>query len=252
MGMRILLATLVVLAVTLARGSSNPGVALNSTDLTSAELTSIVQQMERAQAQVTIPNHIKRDYRLSRVNSARVDSEVIADIDFRAPGKYNVEKRSGSSIGAQVVKRVVEHEVEVGASSQKSRSAAVTRENYLFTYLGEAVLDGQSYYLLHLDPKRKQPELLSGQAWVDKKSFLIRRLEGTAKSPSLWVKKIHVQFDFDSPRGIWVLSNMEAVADVRFLGARKLTSHIMNYEAASVVAAKIVAVPPIASVLLTK
>ena len=208
--------------------------------------------MERAQAQVTIPNHIKRDYRLGRVNSARIDSEVIAEIDFRGPGKYNVEKRSGSTIGAQVVKRVVEHEVEVGASSQKSRSAAVTRENYLFTYLGEAALDGQSYYLLRLDPKRKQPELLSGQAWVDKKSFLIRRLEGTVKSPSVWVKKVHVKFDFDSARGIWVLSNMEAVADVRFLGARKLTSHVMNYEAASAVATKIVAVPPIASVLLSK
>lgn len=247
MEMRISLAMLLALSVTLARGSSN-----SESDLTSTDLTSIVQRMERAQAQVTIPNHIKRDYRLSRVNSARVDSEVIAEIDFRAPGKYSVEKRSGSTIGAQVVKRVVEHEVEVGASSQKSRSAAITRENYLFSYVGEGVLDGRSYYLLRLDPKRKQPELLSGQAWIDKKSFLIRRLEGTVKAPSLWVRKVHVQFDFDSPRGMWVLSHMEAVADVRFLGARKLTSHVMNYEAASVVAEKIGVVPPIASVLLSK
>jgi hypothetical protein len=53
---------------------------------------------------------------------------------------------------------------------------------------------------------------------------------------------------------MWVLSNMEAVADVRFLGARKLTSHVMNYEAASVVAEKkkIGAVAPTASVLLLK
>jgi len=208
--------------------------------------------MERAQAEVSIPNHIKRDYRLSRVNSARVDSEVIAEIDFRAPGKCSVEKRSGSIVGAQVVKRIVEHEVGIGASSQKSRSAAVTRENYLFSYLGEAVLDGQSYYLLRLDPRRKQPELLSGQAWVDKQSFLIRRLEGTVKSPSLWVRKIHLQFDFDSARGMWVLSNMVAVADVRLLGARKLTSHVLNYEAASVVAEKTRAVAPTASALLSK
>jgi hypothetical protein len=242
MRMRIILAMMLVLAVTLARGSSN----------SESDLTSIVQKMERAQAAVSIPNHVRRDYRLSRVNSAKVDSEVIAKIDFRAPGKYSIEKRSGSSMGAQVVKRILEHEVEIGASRQKSMSAAVTRENYLFTYLGEAVLDGQSYYLLRLDPKRKQPELISGQAWVDKQSFLIRRLEGTVRSPSIWVTKIHVQFDFDSPKGLWVLSNMEAVADVRFLGARKLTSHVMNYDAASVVADKIGAVPPIATVLLSK
>jgi len=241
MGMRILVAVLLALAVTLARGSSN----------SESDLNSIVQKMERAQAAVTIPNRIKRDYRLSRANSAKVDSEVIAEIDFRAPGKYRVERRSGSSVGAQVVKRIVEHEVEVGTSRQKSRSAAVTRENYLFTYLGEAALDGQSYYLLHLDPRRKQPELISGLAWIDKQSFLIRRLDGTVKSPSLWVKKIHIQFDFDGSKGMWVLSNMEAVADVRFLGARKLTSQVMNYEATSVVAEKTrTPAAPIATALL--
>jgi hypothetical protein len=54
----------------------------------------------------------------------------------------------------------------------------------------------------------------------------------------MWVKKIHTQldFDFDPSQRMWVLSNMEAVADVRFLGARKLTSHVINYEATSVVA----------------
>jgi hypothetical protein len=241
MGLRIVVAMLLVLAVTLARGTSN----------SESDLNSVVQKMERAQAAVTIPNHIKRDYRLSRVNNAKIDSEVIAEIDFRAPGKYSIERRSGSSVGAQVVKRILEHEVEVGASSQKSRAAAVTRENYLFTYLGEAVLDGQPYYLLHLDPRRKQPELISGLAWIDKQSFLIRRLDGAVKSPSLWVKKIHVQFDFDGSKGMWVLSNMEAVADVRFLGLRRLTSQVMNYEAASVVAEKARTVaPPIAAVLL--
>ena len=217
-----------------------------------AQLTFIVEKMERAQAQVKIPNHLKRDYRLSRANSATVDSEVIAEIDFRAPGNYTIEKHSGSSLGAQLVKRVLEHEVSMAVSSQKSRSAAITRENYSFSYLGEAVLDGQSYYLLRIDPRRKQPDLISGQAWVDKQTFLIRRLEGTAKSPSIWVRKIHVRFDFDSPRGTWSLSNMEAIADVRFLGARRLTSHAMNDGAASIVAEKIGTVPPIASVLLAK
>src|ERR1700689_10206 len=113
MGGRILVAMALVLVVTLARGSSNSESGLNS----------IVQQMERAQARVTIPNHVKRDYRLSRVNNSKIDSEVIAEIDFRAPGKYSVEKSSGSNIGPQVVKRILEHEVEVSASNQKSRSS---------------------------------------------------------------------------------------------------------------------------------
>src|ERR1035441_5505498 len=231
-------------SVTFAQGRPNPA----SPD----QLTFIVENMERAQSEVSIPSHVVRDYRLSRPNSAKVDSYVTAEVDFRPPGNYTIQKRSGSSIGEGVVKRILKGEVEIAVSFEKSAAAAVTRKNYVFSYLGDTVLEGHSYYLLRLDPRRKQPELISGQAWVDKQSFLIRRLEGTVKSPSMWVKKIHVRFDFDSPRGIWVLSNMAAVADVRFLGARKLTSHVINYEAASVVAEKIGAVAPTASALLSK
>jgi hypothetical protein len=212
--------------------------ALGSPPAPPNQLTFIVANMERAQAAVNIPNHVKRDYKLGRPNASAAESEVIADVDFRAPGNYTVEQHSGSNMGPQIVKRVLAREVGIAVSSDKSRSAAVTHENYLFSFLGEARLNGQSYYLLGLEPKRKQSELISGQAWVDKQSFLIRRIDGTIKSPSMWVKKIHTQldFDFDPSQRMWVLSNMEAVADVRFLGARKLTSHVINYEATSVVA----------------
>jgi hypothetical protein len=75
---------LLVITVTFARGSSD------------SALTSIVQKMERAQAEVGIPNHVKRDYQLSRMNNAGVDSEVIADIDFRLP--CGAQKFNPSSI----------------------------------------------------------------------------------------------------------------------------------------------------------
>jgi hypothetical protein len=208
-----------------AQGSSAP-----------PDLTSIVERMERAQSAIRILPHVTRDYQLGRPGSAKVDSDVLAEVDFRT-GKYTVKKRSGSSAGELVVKRCLDHELAIAASSQESRAAAVTRENYVFSEVAESVLDGSSYYLLKLAPKRpKQPELISGQVWVDKKSFLIRRIEGGVMSPSWWVKKIHVRFDFDSAQGMWVINNMEAVADVRYLGARKLTSTSYVDEAVSVVA----------------
>jgi hypothetical protein len=82
-----LLLLLTVVTPTLAQASQNPAHP--------AQPTFIVENMERAQAEVNIPNHVKRDYRLSRANSSRVDSEVIAEIDFRAPGNYTIEKHSG-------------------------------------------------------------------------------------------------------------------------------------------------------------
>jgi hypothetical protein len=228
--MRAITRMLLLLVLTVTAQGSNPA----------PSFTSIVEHMERAQSEIRIPNHVTRDYRFGRQDSAKVDSDVFADIDFRT-GKYTVKKLSGSGAGVQVVKRILEQEVSIAASSQKSRLTAVTHENYVFSDLGETILDGQSYYLLRLDPKRpKQPELISGQVWVDKQSFLIRRIEGGVKSSSWWVKTIHVRLDFASPRGMWVLSGMEAVANVRYLGDRKLTSQMSSFsgEAASVVAAK--------------
>ena len=217
------------------------------------KVADIVERMERAQSGVSSPNHMTRDYRLGRQGSASVDSYGIAEVDFRPPGKYTVTKRSGSRSCDQAVKYVLKREIEIAVSITKSRAVAVTRENYVFSYLGETVLDGQSYYLLHLDPKRKQPELILGQAWIDKQSFLIRRIEGNiAKSPSWLVRSVHIRFDFANSQGMWVQSSLEAVADIRWLGAQKLTSHVLDYEAASAVAAKtpkIGVAPPAAAVL---
>jgi len=217
--MRATLRLLVLLVPALTAHGSNPV----------PFLAPIVEQMERAQSEIGIPNHVTRDYQFGREGSARVDSDVSADVDFRT-GTYTVKKLSGSGVGVQVVKRILEREVAIAASTQKSRLTAITRENYVFSYLGEAALDGQSYYLLRLDPSRpKQPELISGQVWVDKRSFLIRRIEGGVKSSSWWVKKVHVRLDFANPQGTWVLSGMEAVASVRYLGDRKLTSHMSSF-----------------------
>ncbi len=228
--MRSTIRMLLLLALTVTAQGRNPA----------PSLTFIVEHMERAQSEISIPNHVTRDYRFSRQDSARIDSDVFADVDFRT-GKYTVKKLSGSGVGVQVVKRILEQEVAIAASSQKSRLTAVTQENYVFSYLGETNLDGQSYYFLRLDPKHpRQPELISGQMLVDKQSFLIRRIEGGIRSSSWWIKKIHVRLDFASSRGMWVLSGMEAVANVRYLGDRKLISQMNSFsgQAASVVSAK--------------
>jgi hypothetical protein len=218
-------------SVTLAQGSPP--------SIPPAQLTLIVENMERAQSEISIPSHVVREYQLSRPNSAKVSSYVTAEADFRPPGRYAVKKRSGSSLGEVVVRRILKEEVDIAVSMEKSAAAAVTQNNYVFSYLGDAVLEGHSYYLLRLNPKRNQPELVSGQAWVDQHSFLIRRIEGKiAKSPSWWVKKVQVELDFSTTQRMWVLSRMKAVAEVRCVGTQELTSSVLDYGAAVVVAAK--------------
>jgi hypothetical protein len=189
-------------------------------------LVDIVPRMEKAQSEISTPNHVTRDYKLGRQDSAKVDSFGVAEVDFRPPGRYTVTKRSGSRGCDRAVKYILEHEIEIAMSLKKSRAVAVTRENYVFMYLGET----DSAYLLHLEPKRKVPELIVGTAWIDKRTFLISRIEGNiAKSPTWLVKSVHIRFDFAYSRQMWVQSSLEAVADIRFLGAQKLVSHVLDY-----------------------
>jgi len=91
--------------------------------------------------------------------------------------------------------------------------------------------------VLALKPKRNEKELISGQAWVDQHSFLVRHIEGElAKSPSWWIKKVRVKLAFDDRGGTWMQTDMEAVADVRIVGPHTLTSRILDYRAADQVA----------------
>ena len=74
-------------------------------------------------------------------------------------------------------------------------------------------------YVLGIVPKRKDKSLLRGQIWVDASTFRIRRIEGVpAKSPSFWLKNIHITLQFAQLGGMWVPVTFDAVATVRILG----------------------------------
>ena len=147
-----------------------------------------------------------------------------------------IEKSSGSARGRQVVRRVLDHEVEATSNVNRARSA-VNRDNYDFNYIGEAILDGQPCYLLGVEPSRKEKDLISGNVWVDKHSFLVRQIEGElAKTPSWWLRKVRVKLTFAELNGTWLQTSMEAVADVRMVGPQTLTSRILDYRGADEVA----------------
>ena len=72
---------------------------------------------------------------------------------------------------------------------------------------------------MRIVPKRKEKYLLSGQIWVDASTFHIRRIEGVpAKSPSFWIKDIHITLQYAQLGGMWVPISFDAVATVRLLG----------------------------------
>jgi hypothetical protein len=217
-----------------------PAVAQDSSGSDASPTGSIIERMESAQSGLRshLAYQLLREYRLSGAKNSSVDSQVTAEINFRPPTSkdYKIQKASGSKRGEQVVRRLLDHEIE--ASSNKSQTqTAITRENYEFTYAGETVLDGQQCYLVELKPKRKENDLIVGEAWVDKQSFFIRRIEGEiAKTPSWWMKRVRVNLRFADIEGTWLQTSLDAVADVRIFGPHTLTSRIVDYRRTDVVA----------------
>lgn len=218
----------------------NFGVAQRVKPSQTLPLTAIIEGMEQAQAGLSpqASYQMIREYRLSSANDSKGNSDVVAEVDFRPPAskEYRIQKSSGSDRGQQIVKRVLDHEVESGGKSTQAR-AALNRQNYNFAYLGETVLGGQPCYRLALKPRRNEKDLIAGEAWVDKQSFLVHQVEGDlAKTPSLWLRKVHVKLEFADFDGTWLQTSMEAVADVRIVGPHTLTSRVLDYRGANEVA----------------
>jgi hypothetical protein len=178
---------------------------------------------------------IVREYSLSGMKSSSANADVVAQVNFTPPtGKdYSIQKWSGSARGKQVVQRVLNHEMEASTGNQ-SRTT-LTRENYDFILMSDAVFNGRPCYVLGLKPKRKEKDLVSGSAWVDKSPFLILHLEGeTARAPSWWLKSVRIKLTFGDFSGLWLQTSMEAVSDVRFLGLHTLRSRILDYRGSDI------------------
>jgi hypothetical protein len=201
------------------------------------QLDSIVEALEQTQAS-QFSYQVIREYRLFGSNNSKGNSDVVVEVNFKPPAStnYRVQKASGSNRGQQVVRDVLDHEVEATSNGNQAR-IALSRNNYDFTYIGETVLDGRPCYLLGLKPKRKENELILGEAWIDKDSSYVRQIEGeVAKTPSWWLRRVRVKLVFAELVGTWLQTSMEAVADVRIFGPHTLTSRILDYRGESEVA----------------
>lgn len=217
------------------------GIAQPPASSEAISVDTIVEAMRMAQARVRpqVSYQVTRDYHIFGARSSESNSEVVAEVDFRPPAnkQYRIQVASGSERARQVIRRVLDHEVEA-SSSKNQGQADINRNNYDFSYLGETVVGGQPCYRLALKPKRNEKDLIAGEAWVDEHSFLVRRVEGdVAKTPSWWLRKVHVKFEFAELEGTWLQTNMEAVADVRIVGVHTLTSRTLDYRGAQEVAA---------------
>lgn len=191
----------------------------------------IVERMQEARTekrQELRPYVVTRDYRMYGKDGQEVKAQVVADVSFVPPGEktYEIREASGKGLGEKIVRQMLEGEVEISNES----ASDISPENYEFRLIREEILEGRSCYVLELKPRRKDTHLIEGVAWVDAESYLLHRTEGKpAKKPSWWVKNINFVMSYEDVDGMWMATQLEAVAEIRLLGKCRMTSVDVEY-----------------------
>ena len=180
---------------------------------------------------------VVREYKVFGADTERPRSEVVASINFLPPNmkSYDIERSTGG-MGEKVVRNILDHEVN---ATRDPRTMSVNEQNYRFDYEGEDTVSGIPCYRLTITPKHERKDLLKANIWVEKNGYRIVRMEGEpAKSPSFWVKDVYVVLSFGEVAGMWLQTETQAIARLRFGGEYKLVSHDLDYDVSRAVATR--------------
>lgn len=175
------------------------------------------------------PFEVVRAYELFGKQRDKSQSEVTAEISYTPEGiqHYTIHKLFGVSIGETLVRRILEGENAILGNRAASE---ISEENYIFHFVRADTLDGRACYLLALLPKRKDPKLVVGTAWIDASTYLVRRVEGQLVQPaSWWIRNVHIVLDFREIHGMWLQTGLLSTADVRLIGPHTMVSHDVEY-----------------------
>jgi hypothetical protein len=203
--------------------------SLNAQELKASlpNLDLILDSMDRAEEQnpaLSRPYEVTRQYKVFRGDDTKPSSEVTAQIAFTPPDvkTFKITEEQGDSRGKKIASALLEQEI---ASAKQGHKGAISRSNYNFVFLREDNFGAVPEYVLHIIPKRKEKGLLLGDIWVDAKTYHIRQVVGVPlKSPSFWIRDIHITVQFAEVNGMWMFVSVDAIATVRFLGIYTLTS----------------------------
>lgn len=182
------------------------------------------QQKNRAHAR---PFTVKRGYLLLDKKEV-TKAHMVATITVLPPDtkQFWIESSSGG-MEEKVLRDILNRETEPLKDAQNKE---ISPANYNFQLVGVQMLDAQRCYLLALNPRREEKDLIRGKIWVDAASYNIVRIEGSpAKTPSWWIRDLYILMSFAEVDGMWLRTFTHAVANVRFKGRYVMESRDLEY-----------------------
>jgi hypothetical protein len=190
-------------------------------------LNSILDSLERTEEQnraLSRPHEVTREYKVFQSDDPKPISDIKTQIRFTPPDvkTFKITDAQGSPRGKKIVSAILEQEV---VSAKEGHRADISRSNYDFVFLREQNFGVIPEYVLHIIPKRKEKGLLLGDIWVDAKTYRIRQIIGLPlKTPSFWIKDLHITVQFAAVNDMWIPVSVDAIATVRFLGIYSLSA----------------------------
>jgi len=154
---------------------------------------------------------------------------VVAALRFTAPDMKEftvLESRGSDFMRTRIIDRMMSTEVDI-ARDPSRRRAAITSDNYRFGAVRE---DGDAW-VVELEPRRRDEVLVTGEAWITKDGFHLKRIAGEpARNPSFWTKRIRFVSDFMPVNGVWMQVRTVATVTMRVFGEYGLQAECGPYE----------------------
>ncbi|HLG94708.1 MAG TPA: hypothetical protein VKX49_00200 [Bryobacteraceae bacterium] len=215
-----------VLLVTIATFSQSEAPVAEVKTAPPPDLNLVLQSIERVEQQnpaLSRAHEVTRRYKAFYGDDTQPSAEITARMSFTPPDRstFQIIQASGNPRGEKIVRDILEQET---APATAGHNGAINRTNYDFVFLRQENFGLIPEYVFRIVPKRKEKRLILGHIWVDEKTFRIRRIEGVpVKSPSLWIKDIHLTLQYADVNGMWMPVSLDAIATVRILGRYTLT-----------------------------
>jgi hypothetical protein len=197
-------------------------------------LVSSASTMRRETAYSGVRQYTIRNARFGKSAMVRVRMSSL-------PGQgtlFTIEERSGANRLTSVLDKLLASEAEASRPG-KVRENEIGPGNYQARIRGSEVVGLHDCFVLELTPKAKSKYLVSGTAWVDKKTYGVVRLSGsTAASVSMWVGTPQIVEDFSLIEGIWLPSHLFSTSTSMLLGESSLEIHFADYQVMGTVTAR--------------
>jgi hypothetical protein len=145
---------------------------------------------------------------------------------------YEVLSSSGSALVRRLgLDSILENEKIINLPANVAQSW-ITSANYEMTLKpGSQVIDGRECLVVAINPKRKAPNLIVGNLWVDAKDYTIVRLEGVAsKAPSVFAGVTHMMRQYTEVQGFSMATHAHAESSTFLYGRTVVAIDYSGYE----------------------